>query len=68
MPNVPGHRGAEPHDLAEAARTAGLKVTVCDSLDAAVTAAAATGAERILICGSLYLAGEVLARNLEPPQ
>lgn len=67
LPNAPGHRGAEPHDLAEAARTAGLGVTVCNSLDAAVTAAAATGAERILICGSLYLAGDVLARNLEPP-
>ena len=68
LPNAPGHRGAEPHDLAEAARTAGLDVTVCDSLDAAVTAAAATGADRILICGSLYLSGDVLARNLEPPE
>jgi dihydrofolate synthase / folylpolyglutamate synthase len=67
LPNAPGHRGAEPHDLADAARTAGLDVTVCTDLGAAVSAAAATGADRILICGSLYLAGEVLAANNEPP-
>ncbi|KCZ92157.1 bifunctional folylpolyglutamate synthase/dihydrofolate synthase [Hyphomonas johnsonii] len=67
LPNAPGHRGAEPHDLAEAARTAGLTVTTCASLEAAVTAAAATGADRILICGSLYLSGEVLAKNEEAP-
>ena len=67
LPNAPGHRGAEPHDLADAARTAGLNVTACADLNAAVSAAAATGADRILICGSLYLAGEVLAANNEPP-
>lgn len=67
LPNAPGHHGAAPHDLADAARTAGLDVTVCVDLAAAVTAAGATGADRILICGSLYLAGEVLAANNEPP-
>ena len=48
---------------ADAARTAGLDVTVCADLGAAVSAAAETGADRILICGSLYLGGEVLAEN-----
>ena len=67
LPNAPGHQGAEPQDLAEAATTAGLEATGCDSLEEAMKAAIASGADRILICGSLYLAGEVLARNGEPP-
>ncbi|WP_291078481.1 folylpolyglutamate synthase/dihydrofolate synthase family protein [Hyphomonas sp.] len=67
LPNAPSHQGAEPQALAEAATTAGLKATACDSLEAALQAAAATGVDRILICGSLYLAGEVLARNEELP-
>ncbi len=67
LPNAPGHQGAEPQALAEAAMTAGLKATACDSLEAALESAAATGVDRILICGSLYLAGDVLARNEELP-
>jgi len=67
LPNAPGHQGAEPQALAEAATNAGLKAAACDSLEAALKAAAATGVDRILICGSLYLAGEVLAQNGEPP-
>ena len=67
VPNAPGHRAAEPEDLAEAARTAGLDVSACDSLEAGLKAAAASGADRILICGSLYLAGEVLSKNGEDP-
>ena len=67
LPNAPGHQGAEPQALAEAATNAGLKAASCDSLEAALKAAAATGVDRILICGSLYLAGEVLAQNGEPP-
>ena len=67
LPNAPGHQGAEPQALAEAATNAGLKAASCDSLEAALKAAVATGVDRILICGSLYLAGEVLARNGEPP-
>lgn len=67
LPNAPGHQGAEPQVLAEAVTTAGLKATACPSLDAALKAAAESGVDRILICGSLYLAGEVLARNGEAP-
>jgi len=67
LPNAPGHQGAEPQDLAEAATTAGLEATGCESLEDAMEAAVESGADRILICGSLYLAGEVLARNGEPP-
>ena len=67
LPNAPGHQGAEPQALTEAATNAGLKAAAYDSLEAALKAAAATGVDRILICGSLYLAGEVLAQNGEPP-
>lgn len=66
-PNAQGHANAAPLDLAEAARAAGLQATPCDSLDAAMAAAAASGAARILISGSLYLAGEVLHANGEAP-
>ena len=66
-PNAPGHRGAEPEDLAEAATTAGLVAHGHTSFEAAMQAAAASGADRILICGSLYLAGDVLAMNNELP-
>ncbi len=67
LPNAPGHRGAEPETLAEAAATAGLPAAACDGLETAIDRAAASGASRILICGSLYLAGDVLARNNEIP-
>ena len=67
IPNAPGHRAAEPADLADAAATAGLHATPCNSLEEGLRAAAATDADRILICGSLYLAGEVLSKNGEDP-
>ena len=58
----------EPEDLADLARCAGLEATPFQSLDAALADVAACAAKdgeppRILICGSLYLAGEVLARS-----
>lgn len=67
MPNAPGHLGAEPLRLADAAHVAGLPATATDSLASALHAAAMSGADRILICGSLYLAGIVLAENGEAP-
>jgi dihydrofolate synthase/folylpolyglutamate synthase len=61
---IPG----EPNALtaaaaADAARQAGLTATACDGLAEAVCAAAAGERGRVLICGSLYLAGRVLAEN-----
>jgi dihydrofolate synthase/folylpolyglutamate synthase len=48
--------------LAEAARRHGLSAETASSFDAALKQAALVGpAPRILICGSLYLAGRVLA-------
>ncbi len=57
-----------PEDLADLARCAGLEATPFQSLDAALADVAACAAKdgeppRVLICGSLYLAGEALARN-----
>ncbi len=53
-------------ELAEAARVAGLTARPAASLDEALDLAASSagrGMPRILIAGSLYLAGEVLART-----
>jgi dihydrofolate synthase/folylpolyglutamate synthase len=56
--------------LYDAARAAGLEATPADSLDDAMMQVAgwaqareAEGSPRVLICGSLYLAGQVLAEN-----
>lgn len=66
-PNTAGHNGAEPEHLAEAARAAGLEVRALSGLKEALSAAAASTADRILICGSLYLAGDVLSMNGQLP-
>ncbi|NRA29750.1 MAG: bifunctional folylpolyglutamate synthase/dihydrofolate synthase [Parvularculaceae bacterium] len=56
-------------DLAQAAQQAGLPAEPASSVSAAVTQAvdaygrSGEGQPRILLCGSLYLAGEVLAEN-----
>jgi dihydrofolate synthase/folylpolyglutamate synthase len=62
---VPGEAHALPPErLAALARAAGIEAEPAPSVTAAVAAHAAAGAPaRILICGSLYLAGSVLAEN-----
>ena len=62
---IPEEENAMPAErLAEAARSEGIDSEPAASLDAALAAAAATAADpRILICGSLYLAGHVLAEH-----
>ncbi|MBM7069519.1 bifunctional folylpolyglutamate synthase/dihydrofolate synthase [Actibacterium sp. 188UL27-1] len=58
--DAPG--GAAPEDVAGAARSVGLSVEVSGSVtDALIAIAAKAPGARVLICGSLYLAGEVLA-------
>jgi dihydrofolate synthase / folylpolyglutamate synthase len=60
---IPGESAAIPADeLAQTAGRAGLQATSHASLDEAL-GATGTGTPRILICGSLYLAGRVLAAN-----
>jgi dihydrofolate synthase/folylpolyglutamate synthase len=62
---VPGEAHALPPErLAALARDAGIEAEPAPSVTAAVAAHIAAGAPaRILICGSLYLAGSVLAEN-----
>ncbi len=60
---IPGEPNARPpEELAEAARRLGIDASPAPDLAAAVARAAAPGG-RALICGSLYLAGRVLAEN-----
>lgn len=67
MPNAPGHAGADPAQLADTARAFLPKAIAHDSLEAAIKAAADEKPDRILIGGSLYLAGEVLEQNQQLP-
>ncbi|SCW71044.1 bifunctional folylpolyglutamate synthase/dihydrofolate synthase [Ancylobacter rudongensis] len=64
---VPGeHKGAAPEALAEAARAHGLDASTAPSVAAALEGLAAFpvgAAPRVLIAGSLYLAGAVLGEN-----
>ena len=56
---------AEPEALAAVARGRGLGATPMASVREALTRALALGAGRVVICGSLYLAGEVLGASRE---
>ncbi|MEJ0058395.1 MAG: Mur ligase family protein [Terricaulis sp.] len=55
-----GDEGAAPEALAQCARDAGALASTAPDLTNAIGAALSSGAERILICGSLLLAGEAL--------
>ncbi|MCS6757799.1 MAG: bifunctional folylpolyglutamate synthase/dihydrofolate synthase [Candidatus Devosia euplotis] len=65
---VPGepnsHRAA---DIASIAQAAGFAATPKRSILSALQVAAEIPKARVLICGSLYLAGNVLAKNHSPP-
>ena len=64
--------GIAPQDLADTARQAGLVATTEPDLNSAIGALKqrliSQPETRILFCGSLYLAGEVLEFNGTPPQ
>jgi dihydrofolate synthase/folylpolyglutamate synthase len=68
---IPGQDNAMPQDrLADAARAVGMRVERAGSVEAALRGIANLAYEvppRILITGSLYLAGHVLAINGTPP-
>jgi len=68
---IPGeHAGRAPQEVAEAAGRAGLAADCAGSVAEALTLIAAQAWDRpprILIAGSLYLAGQVLAQNGAPP-
>lgn len=63
---VPGaHAAYTPTDLAAHARAAGIEARAATGVDDALNriVAEAGGSARVLICGSLYLAGAILERN-----
>ena len=63
---VPGHTGHAPAALAEAARASGLRAEPAADVASALRSIAGRTLEtppRILICGSLYLAGLVLEES-----
>lgn len=66
-----GHSGRPASEVAEAAERAGLDASPCGGVAEALTRLSAATwpvAPRILITGSLYLAGAVLAENGTPPR
>ena len=66
---VPGHAHHPPEAIAAAARAIGLEAAGATDPTAAIATIAATGGAPpiVLIAGSLYLAGEMLALNGTPP-
>ncbi|NNC38356.1 MAG: bifunctional folylpolyglutamate synthase/dihydrofolate synthase [Acidimicrobiales bacterium] len=61
---IPGHAGLLPETLADIAKGRGMNSFTNDTLEAAVQRACELKTKtppRILICGSLYLAGQVLS-------
>ncbi|NQE62503.1 folylpolyglutamate synthase/dihydrofolate synthase family protein [Caulobacter sp. RHG1] len=61
-----GHAAASAAQIAAAAELAGLRASACDTVeDALGKALAMDPVPHILICGSLYLAGEILAMSPE---
>ena len=63
---VPGHAHHPPESLADIARSLGLAAATASSFDAAI-ATLDDVPHLVLIAGTLYLAGEVLAANDEQP-
>ncbi len=61
MVPVDGHAQTSPADLAAAATAAGMKADCADDLATAMDRI--DGACRVLVCGSLHLAGEFLRQN-----
>ncbi len=61
-----GHAAASAAQTAAAAELAGLRASACDTVEDALDKALAMDpVPHILICGSLYLAGEILAMSPE---
>lgn len=60
-----GGAGADPHALALMAEDLGAHAHAAPSVEDAFKLIAASGAKTVFVCGSLYLAGAVLALNEE---
>jgi dihydrofolate synthase/folylpolyglutamate synthase len=67
---VPGEDSADPQDIVAIAQAMGLPYAeTASSVEAALTklSASTRTASRVLVCGSLYLAGDVLRENEAQP-
>ena len=64
---VPGHEMQRPAALAELAGELGLRSATGSDLKKALRGVEPSEAPFVLICGSLYLAGEALRKNGTPP-
>ena len=61
---IPGEKNALPaEDLAQAARALGIAAEAAPGLSAALSSIPKHPPKRVLVCGSLYLVGAVLAEN-----
>lgn len=68
IPVAGADHGIPASDLAASAQKARIDAITCDNLEAAISQADHIGqSKRLLICGSLYLVGEVLKKNGTPP-
>lgn len=66
---IPGERASwTARQLADMAKEIGLPARPMRSVKSALVAAAEIDKARVLICGSLHLAGHVLAQNGTPPR
>lgn len=63
--SIPGEKNTLPaEDTRDAARAAGIQAETAETVDAALTRIAGLNPKaRVLICGSLYLAGVILREN-----
>ena len=71
MPIAGEHAGRPAEEVAAIARSVGLSAAACDSVASALRFLAAREwpkPPRILIAGSLYLAGDVLEENDAAPR
>ena len=67
VPILSSEAGVDPEILADQAESAGLPAIAAPSLKQALHMVDGSEPNRILICGSLYLAGDMLDQNDTPP-
>ncbi len=67
VPITSSDAGIDPEMLADQAENAGLPAVAARSLQGALHMIDGSLPNRILICGSLYLAGDMLDQNATPP-
>ena len=66
-PILSSEAGIDPEKLADQAENAGLPAVAAPSLQQALHMIDGSEPNRVLICGSLYLAGDMLEQNGTPP-